>query len=161
MTLRGDAEALESLPLKLIIVAVVASLSIVPAAEALDSMKTREFLRRAELQLDRIGATAHIVAIEGPGSSRAVDLDFSSDSGLAFAKLAIGDGQNGENMSAIVLELTNGARLVKLVENPPVWIRGPEDSGLVISSPKFGLRLTLSIVNSTYCVQAEVQPWIS
>jgi len=161
MTLGGDAQALESLPLKLIIVAMVATMSVVPAGEALDGMKTKVFLTEADLQLDRMATAAQIVAIEGPGSSRTLDLDFSSDGRLAFAKIIIGDAEHGGCMSAVILELTNGARLVRLIEDPPVWLRGPENSGLVVFTPEFELRMTLSVVNSTYCVVAEVVSWTS
>jgi len=161
MKLIRNRDALESLPLKLIIIAVVASLSVVPAAEALENMKTREFLRRAELQLEKIRTTAHIVSVEGPGSARLVDLDFSSKSRLSFGSLTIGDAESGANMSAIVLELNNGVRLVRFLDDPPIWLKGPRDSALVVDAPIFRLRISLVIVNSTSCVVAEAQPWIS
>lgn len=156
MILRRDSGALESLPLKLIIVAVVATMSVIPAGKALEGMEMKAFLTEANRQLDRIATGAQIVAIEGPGSSRLFDLDFSSHCKLTFAKLEIGDAENGSRMSTIALELTNGAHLVRVVEDPPVWLIGPEGTGLAVFSSEFDLRLTMSIRDPGPCVLAEV-----
>lgn len=115
MSLRHDRSGLESLPLKLMIVAVVASLSIIPASEALDSLRVRDFARKAELQLDLVIGTAQVVGIEGPGSVRTLDLDLDGGTRMRFASLSIGDHRGGANMSSVVLRFVGGGLTGKSV----------------------------------------------
>src|SRR4030042_289174 len=124
MSLRHDRSGLESLPLKLMIVAVVASLSIVPASEALDSLRARDFARKAELQLDLVIGTAQIVGIEGPGSVRTLDLDLDGGTRMRFASLSRGDHRGGANMSSVVLRFVGGGSTVRSAFDPPVWMTG-------------------------------------
>ena len=158
MRLRHDRSGLESLPLKLMIVAVVASLSIIPASEALDSLRVRDFARRAELQLDLIIGTAQAVGIEGPGSVRTLDLDFNLDGGtrMRFASLSIGDHRGGPNMSSVVLRFVGGGSTVRSASDPPVWMTGLDGESVVIDTPRFKLTLSCMLDNRTSSIMLEV-----
>jgi len=155
MSLRTDRRGLESLPLKLMIIAVVASLSIVPAAEALDNLRNRDFANRVELQLDGMVSTAQFLAIGGPGGVRTISLDFTSEGGVAFERMIIGDGEGRANMSSIVLRFTNGAVMIKTCSDPPVWMRTKEGQGLLIESPHSDLRMSAQIDGRTEYVLVE------
>jgi hypothetical protein len=156
MSLRTDSRGLESLPLKLMIIAVVASLSIVPAAEALNNLRNKDFVNRAELQLDTIVSTAQLLAVGGPGGVRTMELDFASEGSIAFERLVIGDGEGRANMSSVVLRFTNGAVMIKTCSDPPVWLRTKDDRGLVIDSPRLGLRMSAQIDGRTEYIRVEV-----
>ncbi len=134
MSLGRDTRGLESLPLKLIIVAVVATMSIVPAADALNSLRDKDFIRRAEAQLDELVWTAEVVSMEGPGSSRKVSLDFGSDGRLAFDRLTLGDHRDGPNSTAVVLTLSTGASLVRIADMPLAPMGGPDGEAVVLCS---------------------------
>ena len=155
MVLRSDHDGLESLPLKLMIVAAVASLSIVPASEALDNMRIKDLLNRAELQLDSLISTAKLLATGGPGGARTVQLDFTSDCRLAFERIVIGDGKGGPNMSSIVLSFTNGAVMVKTCLDPSVWMRDGDGHELVIESACSEVRLSAQVDGSAMFILAE------
>jgi hypothetical protein len=155
MSLRHDRSGLESLPLKLMIVAVVASLSIIPASEALDSLRVRDFARRAELQLDLVIATAQVVGIEGPGSVRTLDLDLDGGTRMRFASLSIGDHRGGANMSSVVLRFVGGGLTVRSASNPPVWMTGLGGESLVIETPRFKLTLSCMLDNRTCSILLE------
>src|SRR5512137_3042702 len=117
MSITKDCSGLESLPLKLMIVAIVAALSILPAADALSTLKNRDFLQRAESQLARIAATAEGLAISGPGNVRTISVDLSSDGSTRFYQLVLGDDADGSNASALVLELSTGSRMIRMLES--------------------------------------------
>jgi hypothetical protein len=155
MKLRADTGGLESLPLRLMIVAVVASLSIIPAAEALNNMRNKDFINRAELQLETVVSTAQLLAVAGPGGARTVSIDFSSDGSLAFESICIGDGQ-GPNKSAVVLRFTNGATMVKTCTDPVTWLRTREGGGLFIELPIFELTMSAQMEGRTEYVLVEV-----
>lgn len=156
MSLRYDSSGLESLPLKLMIVAVVASLSIIPASEALDSLQVRDLARKAELQLDLIIGTAQVVGIEGPGSVRTLDLDLDGGTRMRFASLSAGDHKGGPNMSSIVLRFAGGGSTVRSASDPPVWMTGLDGESLVVDIPKFKLRLSCVLDNRTCHILLEV-----
>lgn len=155
--MRCDNAGLESLPLKLMVVAVVASLSIIPAAEALDGLRTREFFRKAELQLSRIVACAETLAVEGPGNIRTISLDFSGEGTVGFSRLTIGDAIDGANVSSIILELRNGAYLIKMADQPPAWMRSSSGGSLRISSPVLELRMSSLLSDQTVYVLVEAR----
>jgi hypothetical protein len=156
MSLRDDRSGLESLPLKLMIVAVVASLSIIPASEALDSLRTRDFARKAGLQLDLIIGTAQVVGIEGPGSVRTLDLDFDGGTRTRFASLSMGDHRGGANMSSVVLRFVGGGSTVHSASNPSVWMTGLDGKSLVIDTPRFKLTMSCILANRTCSILLEV-----
>ena len=151
-----DCAGLESLPLKLMIVAIVASLSIIPAAQALESMKNRDLFRKAEIQLGMIISSAEILAINGPGNIKTIALDFSGGGSLKFERLFIGDARDGANMTCVILRTTSGGAMIKSANEPAVWMTSPNQQRLEISVPTFNLRLTSMIMDSTTFVQAEV-----
>jgi hypothetical protein len=156
MRLRHDRSGLESLPLKLMIVAVVASLSIIPASEALDGLRVRDFARKAELQLDQVIGTAQVVGIEGPGSVRTLDVDLDGGARMRFASLSIGDHRGGANMSSVVLRFVGGGTTVRSASNPPIWMTGLDGESLVINTPKFKLTLSCVLDNRTCSILLEV-----
>lgn len=155
MSLANDIRGLESLPLKLMIIALVASLSIIPAAEALDALKNKDLLNRVELQLERIVSTAQVLTIEGPGSARTIEIDFSSDGELSVERAVIGDGAGRSNMSSVVVRFTNGATMVETCTDPSVWMRARDGSGLVVESPRWELRMSAHIDGAAVYVLAE------
>jgi hypothetical protein len=156
MSLRQDRFGLESLPLKLMVVAVVASLSIIPASEALDSLRARDFARKAELQLGLVIGTAQVVGIEGPGSVRTLNIDLGGGSRARFASLSIGDHRGGANMSSAVLRLAGGGTTVRSASDPPVWMTDPDGESLVIDTPRFRLTLSCVFDNRTCHILLEV-----
>lgn len=143
------------MPLRLMIVAVVVSMSIIPASEALETLRDGDFVRRAEAQLDGLIATAEVLAIEGPGGVRTVNLDFSSGGSLRFISMVIGDSEMGPNASAVVLRLSNGGTMVRCAEDPPVAMSDNQSSGLLIESSACCLRLSCHITGSHPLVMVE------
>jgi len=139
--LRRDSRAVESLPLRLMIVSLVVSMTVMPAAEALDGMRTREFLRRAELQLDQILGSIQTLYLQGPGAARTIDLDFSSESRARFLFLALGDAPGGPNASVARLVLSDGRELARVAQETAAQVSGPDDQGLTVRTDRFGLRL--------------------
>lgn len=156
MALRNDGSGLESLPLKLMIVAIVTSLSIIPASEALEGLRTRDFASRAGLQLDLIIGSAQVVGIEGPGSRRTVDIDLEGGSRMRFAEISIGDHKGGPNMSSVVLRFVGGGLATRSASDPQVWMTGIDGETLVVDSPRFTLTLSCALDNRTSIVLLEV-----
>lgn len=156
MSIRKDDSGLESLPLKLMVIAVVASLSIVPASQALDGLRTREFARKAELQLAVIASCAEVLALHGPGNIRTISADFGDQGADESFHLTIGDARNGTNASCIILETRNGRLIVKTLERPPVWLCSPEGTSLEIDSPVFNLRMSAQLADRCSYVLVEV-----
>ena len=127
------------------IVAIVASLSIVPAADALQNLKNKEFLTRAEVQLEMIISAAQTLAIEGPGGIQTIEIDFASDGSIKFERITIGDAKGGPNMSSVVLAFSNGGRMTKTALDPPVWMTSLSNRELTIASSTFTLRMTADL----------------
>lgn len=159
--LKRDFNALESIPLKLLVVAAVAGLSVIPAADALESMRNKDFAASAQLQMERIAHAAGLVAMEGPGSVRTISLDFSSEGSLGFFRLTLGDSEGGPAMNCVALKLNTGAYLTCMVDDPPAWIRSISGEGLSIFDPVFDLRMENVPDDGSGYILAEAGQWIS
>ncbi|MBN1678586.1 MAG: hypothetical protein JW880_08625 [Candidatus Thermoplasmatota archaeon] len=155
MRLTGDCGAVESIPLRLMIVAVVVSLSILPAAGALDTFRNRDLVRRVALELDEMMAVAQVMAIQGPGNARTLTFDLRGDGSLQFDRLTIGDSAGGPNMSSAVLRFTNGAVLSRSALEPTVWLRSGSGEALTVDTPFFRLRLESILDKSVLYIVAE------
>ncbi|OGS42895.1 MAG: hypothetical protein A3K67_06315 [Euryarchaeota archaeon RBG_16_62_10] len=155
MRIRSDLDGLESLPLRLMIVAVVATMSVVPAATMLETLQAKEFMNRAALQLEKIVSAVQVLAIEGPGGVRTLSLEFGSQGELRFRGLVMGDDQGGPNMSSVQLLLSNGARMVRTSSEPPVWLRDASGHGLTVSAPACDLRLSAVLEDGLLSIVAE------
>jgi hypothetical protein len=156
MRISQDQRAVEALPLRILIIAIIAAVSIVPAADALESLRQSEFLKRAEHQLDVIISTAETLVMEGPGSARTLALDFSSYGRARFSLLVLGDALGGPGMARVMLTLSTGSKMLSIADNPPVWIRGVGGSGLIIQTPVFDLRLECTLDGGMDYVLAQV-----
>ncbi len=150
-----DIAGLESLPLKLMIVGIVATLSIIPAGEALANLKNRDFVRRAELQLEKIATSAEILAIGGPGNVRTFSLDFTGQGSMRFERIVIGDERDGSNISSVVLHLRDGAIMARSANEPATWLMGPDGERLELTSPVFDLRMSCVVKENANCVIVE------
>ncbi len=156
MPIASDDRGLESLPLKLMVVAIVASLSIIPATEALDSLRGKDFERRAEVQLAQIVSCAKLLAVDGPGNVRSIALDFSGQGRERFSRLLVGDALDGRNSSSVVLELCGGGVIIRSVDQPPARLCSSQGGRLEISSPITGIRMTsVRADNSIFIVVEE------
>lgn len=156
MSISEDRDALESLPLRLLIVAVVAAMSVVPAAEALEAMEDREFVSRAGIAMDKLAITAQALSMQGPGASRTVEVDMSSAGSLKAVRLTVGDEPDGPCAGALVLDLSSGAKIIRLVQDPPVTMTSPAGLGLVVGSDRFSLRMLACIISGESVIMVEV-----
>ena len=142
MHIASDDQGLESLPLKLMVVAIVASLSIIPAADALDNLRARDFARRADLQLAQVVSCAELLTVAGPGNVRTISLDFSGHGKERFSRLLIGDALDGPNRSSVILELREGDLMVRSANQPPAMLCSPQLKCLEIDSLATEIRMT-------------------
>ena len=156
MGISSDDDALESLPLRLLIVATVAAMSVVPAAEALDTLQDRDFVSRAGLTMDQVIHTAQMLSMQGPGASRMVEVDLSSDGSLKAVRLVVGDIPEGAYANALVLELSSGGRIIRTAQDPPVWMVSPSGDGLEVTSERFSLRMEARLSGDRCIVSVEV-----
>lgn len=150
--LRNDTGGLESLPLKLIIVAVVATMSVLPASQALSGLENREFARRAQIQLDLVVRTAQVLAVQGPGNVRTINLDFTTNGKLSFERITIGDRVGGANSSSCVLVLSNGARMIRVATDPGCIICSHSMLEFESTHAKFDLRMNAALDNRTILI---------
>jgi len=144
-------------PLRLMIVAVVVGLSVLPASQALDSFRNRDLVRRAALELDELMAVAQVMAIQGPGNVRTLSMDLRGDGSLRFDRITIGDSEEGPNATSAVLRFTNGAVLSRSADEPAVWLRGESGQGLTVDSPVFELRLESVLEDRMLSIVAEAK----
>ena len=161
MTLAFDRRALEALPLRLLVIAVVAGLSIIPASDALDSLKNRSFLQRCEMQLELTIRTSQMMSLEGYGAVRTVKLDFRSDGSLRMDSLTIGGAWGQPGMSSVIMELSSGNRLIRTSLEPVIWMASADGGELCVGSDMFALRLTVASSEAIPLILCEVLPWIS
>ncbi len=161
MTIRTDRDAVGALPLRLLVVAVVAGLSVVPAAGALQTLQDRSFLDRCAVQLESMVSTAQVVSLEGFGSMRTIDFDFRSGGSLGMNRLVIGGGWMDPTVSSVILELSSGRKLICSADEPFVWLATESHECLETSSPLFTLSLTASRLDGGPLVICEVIPWTS
>lgn len=156
MRIGKDVNALESLPLKLMIVAIVASMSVIPAGQALEGFRNRDFVMRAQLQLETIVSAAQTLMIEGLGGARSTHFDFGTEGSIRFGSLSIGDSRGGVNMSTVMLRLSGGANIIRTASEPPVWMMGKTGATLSVHTPMFDLRFTAQMDNRTTYVLVEL-----
>ena len=153
--LSGDFAGLESIPLKLAIVAVVATLSVMPATQALSALENRDFQRRAEIQLNVVVTTAQVLTVQGPGNVRTISLDFRSEGRLVFEQLCIGDAIGGANSSVVRLTLSNGAVMINVARDPPCIICSSARTEFVSNQVSIYLRMASELDNRTTIVIVE------
>lgn len=156
MISRWDVRALESVPLKLIIVVVVATMSVLPAAQALAGLESREFVRRAEIQLDRVVTAVQVLTVQGPGNVRTLSFDFRSEGGLAFEELRIGDRMGGPNSSCAILRLSNGGVIARVASDPPCAACSTHMEAFVATQPLFDMRMTATLGNEMTVILLEM-----
>jgi len=156
MSLAGDRRAVEEIPLRLMIVAVVVAMSVLPAAQALETLKTREFIARASQQLDEIARTAEVLSIEGPGSVRTLSLDFTSSGRVEIDSFQMGGSSEGPNSTAIVLRLSNGGILVRSMSGDSLPVSAKDSQGLQTSAARFDLRVSVQYERGVTWILAEV-----
>lgn len=152
----GDCAGLEGLPLKLMVVSVVAALSVLPAAEALDTLRDRAFADRCAIQLDQVVSLAQTVSLEGAGASRVLRLDFRSEGALSMQSMSIGGGAGDPFTASVVLELSSGMRLFRSADEPFVWMASEELGPVVVYSEDFDLRMTAARHEGVAFVKCEV-----
>lgn len=157
MTMIADCQGVETIPLRLMIVAVVVGLSVLPASEALDTFRNRDLVRRAALELDEMMAVAQVMAIQGPGNVRTLTFDLRGDGSLRFDRITIGDSDDGPNMSSAILRFTNGGVLSRSAHEPAVWLRSASGDALTVDSPVFELRLESVLEDRVLSVVAEAR----
>ena len=161
MTLACDGDALESLPLRLMIVAVVAGMSIAPAAEALKTLANQGFIQRCEAELDGLIRSSQSVLMEGSGSSRVLGLDFASEGSMYVEMVAIGGERGGPYMACVMLLLSNGNSIIRSATAPPVWLASSDLGRLEVRSERFDLSLTWELQDSGPVIICEVVGWTS
>lgn len=161
MRLRSDDAGLESLPLRLMIVAVVAGLSIAPAAGALQALQDRSFIHRCEIQMETLIGASQTVLMEGLGAKRTVDVNLFSDGSLRVTMVRIGDEWGSPYMASVLLELSSGRRLIRSATEPSVWLASDGLGQLATGSDRFRLALSWDIRDGRQMVRCEVLPWTS
>ncbi len=154
--LRTDIAGVESLPMKLIIVAVVATMSVVPAAQALSGLENREFARRSEIQLELIVTAAQVLTVQGPGNARTLSIDFSTNGKLGFDRFTIGDRVGGPNSSSVILAFNNGAVMIRIADDPGCVICTSDMVGLTCTQCEFNLRMVAVLGNRTTLIVVEL-----
>lgn len=130
-------------------------MSIVPASEALENLRVNDFVNRIELQLDDIVSTAQLLVMGGPGGARTIKLDFAGNDRLVFDRMVVGDEKAGPNMSSVVVRFTNGAVMVRTCQEPPVWMRTMDGTGLTVESPRSELSMSAQIEDRTCYILVE------
>ncbi len=156
MRLKSDKRAVEEIPLRLMIVAVVAAMSVLPAAQALETLRTRDFVVRASQQLDEIIRTADVLSVEGPGSVRTLHLDFASSGRVGLESFEMGGALEGPNSTSVILKLSNGGVLVRSTSSEDATICAKDSAGLRTSAVRFDLRLSAQYEKGRFCILAEV-----
>jgi hypothetical protein len=141
MTLNSDSSAVEGLPLKLIITALVLSITIpasVNALQAYDRMQAQENVRN---EVEHLIISARQVYLGGAGSQRVIE--FNPDGGMFYHLdwVSIGDAVGGQNESAIFYRFEDGSTKVILISNPRVALRGEGGGGVRIGPGRHQLVL--------------------
>lgn len=153
---RSDTQAVETIPLRLMIVGVVIALSVLPAAQALDTLRNSNFFDRALQQIEAVADAAAIISIEGPGSVRTLSLDFSSNGELRFSSLSIGGPAGSPNSTMMLLTLSNERELARTVSADGTHVCSRERSSLQISIAQFALRMSAQFEKGEFWIQVEV-----
>lgn len=161
MSLRPDDAGLESLPLRLMIVAVVAGLSIAPAADALEALEDRSFLHRCDVELLRLISASQAVAMEGVGSNRTLGIDLATEGRLHVDRVAIGDAWGDPYMTSVVLDMSSGRRVIRSASEPFVWLASGDLDQLLVSSDRFWMLMACDVRDGRHVVVCEVAPWTS
>jgi hypothetical protein len=79
-------------------------------------------------------------------------LDFSSDGGLKFSKLSLGDRPTGPNASAVVLRLSTGLSMIRIAESPQAVMTGYDGNPLEITDERPCLRLEARVVDGVHVI---------
>lgn len=149
--LQEDIRALEGLPLKLMIVLLLVSISFPIFINTYQHYTCALSSEVIEAEMERLESAAISVFLGGPGSKRTVDLHLPTGLETQPVSIEIG-GKCGTAQARCLRYHIWDISGTKFIEDLPIDITSPEDDAIIITAP--GAKLTLE------CVQDEMGSWI-
>jgi len=137
-SITDDLRGLEGLPLKLLIVVLLASLSMPLFIGTLDNYMEELSIRGIEAEIDKVEETALSAFLGGPGSVRIVTVTLSDRTGENV--IVIG-GPRGSPESHAVRIHTVGVLKWRYLDTVPIEISTKDNGSISLTSPGASLRL--------------------
>ena len=140
MTIHGEANAaIESLPLKLIIIVIILGITlpmIYIGLKGADRTSTENNIRS---EITAIKSMVQNLCNGGVGNADVMEVDFSDGLMTNLDYIKLGDNLNGYYVSVIKYKLSGGAEKIITIEYPEVAMTGPDGETLVLLSSKYRL----------------------
>ncbi len=152
-SITDDLMGLEGLPLKLLIVVLLTSLSMPLFIGTLDSYTEKLSIREIEAEIDKVEETALSAFLGGPGSVRIVIVTLNDRTGENV--IVIG-GPRGSPESHAVRIHTAGVVKWRYLDTVPTEISTGDDGSISLTSPGANLRLECISHGDEMWLMAEV-----
>ncbi len=140
MGLRGDAAAIEGLPLQLVIVAIVAGITAPAVYAGLDAYDHGQVTVRVHGEVLRLTRAAQQYAIAG-GGSETLELDFRGGLMASVLYVEIGDRPGGPLGNVVRYRIGGEGERVVLVDRPAVSMTGPQNRTLELGAGLYEIHL--------------------
>jgi hypothetical protein len=146
-----DSRALEGLPLRLMIVLLLISISLPIFINTYHHYTCALSSEAIEAEMERLESAAISVFLGGPGSKRTVDLHLPTGSEAQTIMIEIG-GKCGSAQARSLRYHVGDVSGTKFIEDLPIDITSAEGDSIIITAP--GAKLILE------CLQDETGSWI-
>ena len=134
MSLNSDSSAVEGLPLKLIITALVLSITIPASVNALQAYDRIQAEEGVQAEVEHLALSARQVYLGGSGSQRVVQFNPKGGMFYTLEWVAIGGPVGSQNTSSIFYRFEGGSTRGIVLTNPQIPVQG-EDGNAVMLGP--------------------------
>ena len=118
--LRSDNSAVEGLPIKLIITAIVLAITVPIIFASLRSYDRASVEQQLASEIDRFIGLVQLTYTAGPGNSALIEFDVPSGTFTRVERISFGDAPGGAMISVIEYEIRGASPVPVVVESPNV-----------------------------------------
>jgi hypothetical protein len=133
-------EAIEGMPLKLMIVALVMAITVPLIFTALRGFDVSKVENELVAEINDFIETIQMVYTSGPGNSAIIDFGTPDGSFTEVEKVIFGDVPGGQMRSVIRYQLRNGLETLIVVESPNVPMTTESNTALKIGAGNYAIK---------------------
>ncbi|MCQ5375699.1 MAG: hypothetical protein NO474_03775 [Methanomassiliicoccales archaeon] len=153
-----DKNGLEGLPLKLMIIFLILSLTMPILIENAEYYDTLVIEKNLIMEAEKIRKGAYSVYLSGPGNLRTIDVEIPKGTFGQLCRLEFGGGMNDSASLMIKCFINDDLCGTIILENPRISIISNSDRPIVIENDGIKLALSCVEIDRSRFVQAEVIP---
>jgi hypothetical protein len=142
-----DGEAIEGMPLKLMIIALVMAITVPLIFAALRSFDASRVENELVAEINDFIATVQTIYTSGPGNSAVIDFEATGGSFADVEKVIFGDALGGQMRSVVRYQLRNGMETPIVAESPNVPMSTENNTALEIGAGNYQIKAECNVAS--------------